>query len=221
MPSARCAASAAVIPTARRAVLKLDNGVSGLGNAIVDLAEADDPRRAIELEDDELTLDDYFAALADEGGITRGAHRGRVVRSPSVQLRLSPAGHGRHHVDPRQVLGGPHGQTYFGCHFPADPAYAERIAAEGLKVGRRLVGEGAIGRAAVDFAAVRQNGVWSPYALEINLRCGGTTHPLFALWRWRTVRTSRCSGEYRTTSSAIPKRCARRPTTSTRRRTAA
>ena len=164
-------------------MLKLDNGVSGLGNAIVDLAEADDPRRAIELEDDELTLDDYFAALADEGGILEERIEGESFRSPSVQLRLSPAGQVDIMSTHDQVLGGPHGQTYFGCHFPADPAYAERIAAEGLKVGRRLVREGAIGRAAVDFAAVRQNGVWSPYALEINLRCGGTTHPLFALWR--------------------------------------
>ena len=59
-----------------------------------------------------------------------------------MQLRLSPAGQVDIMSTHDQVLGGPHGQTYFGCHFPADPAYAERIAAEGLKVGRRLVKEG-------------------------------------------------------------------------------
>ena len=71
--------------------------------------------------------------------------------------------------------------TYFGCHFPADAEYAERLAAEALKVGRRLAREGAIGRAAVDFVAVKRGALWRPYAVEINLRCGGTTHPLFAL----------------------------------------
>ena len=39
-----------------------------------------------------------------------------------------------------------------------------------------------IGRCAVDFVAVRDDGGdWQTYALEINLRCGGTTHPFFAL----------------------------------------
>ncbi len=38
-----------------------------------------------------------------------------------------------------------------------------------------------IGRCAVDFVAVRQEGEWQPYAIEINLRCGGTTHPFMAI----------------------------------------
>ena len=80
-----------------------------------------------------------------------------------------------------QLLGGPHGQTYFGCHFPADPEYAARLAAEGLKVGRRLAREGVIGRAAVDFVAVRDGGLWRIDAVEINLRCGGTTPFVLAL----------------------------------------
>ncbi len=97
-----------------------------------------------------------------------------------------------------QVLGGAHGQTYFGCHFPADPGYAPQIAAEALKVGRRLAREGVIGRAAVDFAAVQRNGSWEPYALEINLRCGGTTHPLFALTSLTDGVYDPLAGEWRT-----------------------
>ncbi len=45
----------------------------------------------------------------------------------------------------------------------------------------RLAREGVIGRFAVDFVAVRSNGGWSPYAVEINLRNGGTSHPVFTL----------------------------------------
>jgi hypothetical protein len=96
------------------------------------------------------------------------------------------------------VLGGKHGQTYFGCRFPADPGYAAAIAAEGLKVGRRLAREGVIGRAAVDFVLIRRDGEWSSYALEINLRCGGTTHPLFALTSLTDGAYDPLAGEWRT-----------------------
>jgi hypothetical protein len=40
-----------------------------------------------------------------------------------------------------------------------------------------LINRGARGRFAVDFAAVRQRDGWKLFALEINLRKGGTTHP--------------------------------------------
>jgi hypothetical protein len=96
------------------------------------------------------------------------------------------------------VLGGPHGHTYFGCHFPADQEYAEQIAFAGLKVGRRLVREGVIGRASVDFVAVKDEDGWRSYAVEINLRCGGTTHPLFALTALTDGAYEPLSGEYRT-----------------------
>ncbi len=191
-------------PGVRGAVVKLDRGVSGLGNALVDLAVAeDDLRAAVELEDPESSYDEYFAALRDEGGIVEELVAGDVFRSPSVQLRMSPAGQVDIMSTHDQVLGGPHGQTYFGCHFPADADYAAQIAGEGLKVGRRLAREGVIGRASVDFAAVRADDGWRPYALEINLRCGGTTHPLFALTALTDGAYDGLAGEYRTHDGAI------------------
>ena len=186
-------------PSARQAVLKLDRGVSGLGNALVDLSAPDDtPLAGIELEDPEASLADYLAVLDDEGGIVEERIEGEVFRSPSVQLRMSPAGQVDIMSTHDQVLGGPHGQTYFGCHFPADEAYAARIAAEGLKVGRRLVREGAIGRASIDFVAVPDGGDWRVYALEVNLRCGGTTHPTFALTALTDGAYDPLAAEYRT-----------------------
>jgi hypothetical protein len=185
-------------PGARCAVLKLDQGVSGLGNALVDLAAGDDLRAAIELEDTELTVDDYLAALDAEGGIVEERIEGEEFRSPSVQLRMSPAGQVDIMSTHDQVLGGPHGQTYFGCHFPADQEYAAQLAAEGLKVGRRLAREGVIGRASVDFATVPGEGGWRSYALEINLRCGGTTHPLFVLTSLTDGVYDPLAGEWRT-----------------------
>ena len=44
-----------------------------------------------------------------------------------------------------------------------------------------LAKEGVIGRFALDFVVVRSNGKWDPYAIEINLRKGGTTHPFLTL----------------------------------------
>ncbi len=118
-------------PDARGAVLKLDKGVSGLGNALVDLAAGDDLSAAIELEDTELTVDEYLAALDAEGGIVEERIAGERFRSPSVQLRMSPAGQVDIMSTHDQVLGGPHAQTYFGCHFPADQEYATQLAGEG------------------------------------------------------------------------------------------
>ena len=186
-------------PDARSAVVKLDYGVSGLGNALVALAAADrDLEGAIALEDTEVTVDDYLVALDEQGGIVEERIEGEVFRSPSVQLRMSPAGQVDIMSTHDQVLGGRHGQTYFGCHFPADQDYAARIAAEGLRVGRRLAREGVIGRASVDFVAAKEADGWRPFALEINLRCGGTTHPLFALTALTDGAYEPLSGEYRT-----------------------
>jgi hypothetical protein len=188
---------------ARGAVVKLDQGVSGLGNALVDLT-ADSPlKRTIHLEDEQISLDEYLDALDDEGGIVEQRIDGEDFRSPSVQLRISPAGQVDVMSTHDQVLGGRNRQTYFGCHFPADREYAVQIAVEAVKVGRRLAREGVIGRASVDFVAVRQHGRWDVWALEINLRCGGTTHPNFALTALTDGAYEPLAGEYRNRSGVI------------------
>jgi PGM1 C-terminal domain len=107
---------------------------------------------------------------------------GDEFRSPSVQLRVTPLGKVELLSTHDQLLGGPTGQSYLGCVFPADTAYAPLITREAAKVGRRLAKEGVIGRFALDFVVVRsKDGTWEPYAIEINLRKGGTTHPFLTL----------------------------------------
>src|SRR5439155_5849583 len=103
-------------------------------------------------------------------------------RSPSVQLRVTPLGDVERLATHDQLLGGKSGQSYLGCVFPADTEYAPAITRDAAKVGRRLATEGVIGRFALDFVTVRNDAnKWESYAIEINLRKGGTTHPFLTL----------------------------------------
>ena len=169
------------------AIVKLDGSVSGIGNAVVDLRGATDrlkiERRVRHLrpEDPGFEPASFLDALEAEGGIVEERIAGDGFASPSVQLRNSPEGEVEVLTTHDQVLGGLTGQTYFGCRFPAAPAYARIITAHALAAGRELARRGVIGRYGIDFVVTRGKRDWSAYAVEINLRNGGTTHPYLAL----------------------------------------
>lgn len=178
----------------RQVLVKLNEGVSGEGNALVDLeglpvagdaAEHEsilERLRSMKFEMEGATYDGYVKKLTERGGIVEERIMGEEFRSPSAQLRVTPLGQVERLSTHDQVLGGASGQTYLGCRFPADPAYAAAIMREAAKVGARLAREGVVGRFAIDFVAVRKaDGSWDAYAIEINLRKGGTTHPFLTL----------------------------------------
>jgi hypothetical protein len=100
-----------------------------------------------------------------------------------VQGYIGPRGHVSILSTHEQVLGGPDGQVFLGCSFPAKGGYRVALQEHARKVGRELARHGAIGRFAVDFMATRDGprGKWALNAVEINLRPGGTTHPTNAL----------------------------------------
>jgi hypothetical protein len=123
----------------------------------------------------------YMAQLGNLGGVVEERIVGSEFRSPSVQLRVTPGGEVEILSTHDQLLGGPSGQSYLGCRFPADPAYAATITEMGERVGGRLAREGVLGRFALDFVSVRNGAGWESYAIEINLRKGGTTHPYLTL----------------------------------------
>lgn len=180
----------AVRPRLGQVVVKLDDGVSGEGNAIVELrnlprpgARTELPRiaervDAMRLQAVNVAVHEYFERLERGGGIVEERIATRELRSPSVQLDLSPAG---------ATVVSTHDQILsddmcVGCRFPAEPAYAGTITEAAERIGALLVEAGAIGRAAIDFIVARnRSGSWSAYAIEINLRKGATTHPLYAL----------------------------------------
>jgi hypothetical protein len=174
-------------PSVAEVIVKLDAGFSGFGNALINLGGIDDAGLdaavlKMELEDPSASPEEFLASLEEGGGVVEERIGGDNYRSPSVQLRASPTGEVEVLSTHDQILGGPNGLTFRGSRFPADPGYAIEITGHALQLGRRLAHEGAIGRFAIDFVTVRNgDGPWRSYAIEINLRCGGTTATYFAL----------------------------------------
>jgi hypothetical protein len=181
-------------PSMDSAIVKLNDGVSGSGNAVVRLGGLPAPGasnersevmtrlRAMELESQTTPFDTYLAKFTEDGGIVEERIVGEELRSPSVQLRVLPGGEVELLSTHDQLLGGASGQSYLGCVFPAAAEYARLITRDAEIIGRRLARDGALGRFAVDFVVVRAaSGEWTPYAIELNLRKGGTTHPFLTL----------------------------------------
>lgn len=181
-------------PGVRRAVVKLDAGFSGEGNAVFDYPAPlpqDEPARrdalSAALQDLRYTApeDDharYFRKFGEMGGVVEEFVEGTEVRSPSVQLRITPDRELLVLSTHEQMLGGSTGQVYLGCRFPANDAYRTRLIDEARRVGEVLREADVVSRFGIDFVAVRDgDGDWSTHAIEINLRMGGTTAPFQAL----------------------------------------
>jgi hypothetical protein len=176
-------------PGLRRAVIKLNDSFSGEGNAILRFpqgqrrADIRDAMQNVEFSVATETAPLYYDKLARMGGVVEEFVEGEDKVSPSCQLRISP--HGDVHMisSHDQILGGPSGQVYIGCTFPADEEYRLLVQENGVRVGEVLARYGVVSRFAVDFLVWRtpgQDGL-NICALEINLRMGGTTHPFLAL----------------------------------------
>jgi PGM1 C-terminal domain len=181
-------------PSLRHAIVKLNEGVSGAGNASLDVDGLPEPGtrdeaaaiaerlKKLRPEAEGLSVDAYLAAFEKNGGIVEERITGVELTSPSVQMRALPDGTVELLSTHDQLLGGASGQKYLGCVFPADSGYAAGIAEPAMVIGRHLAQLGVLGRFAVDFVVVKdESGTWTPYAIELNLRKGGTTHPFLTL----------------------------------------
>jgi len=181
-------------PHMTSAIMKLNEGVSGAGNALVGLKDLPAPgsgeeRTAVEarldrmqLEAPNLTREAYLAKFVQDGGIVEERIVGRHLLSPSVQMRALPDGSLELLSTHDQLLGGESGQSYLGCILPAAEDYSLLIARSAKVIGHRLAELGVMGRFAVDYVVVMdESGGWSEYAIELNLRKGGTTHPFLTL----------------------------------------
>lgn len=190
-------------PSLQQMVIKLNEGFSGEGNALLDLkpiqkfAPSSASHREIvaaitnqfpklNFQAKNETWANFSSRIPELGAIVEAFIEGKEKRSPSVQGRITPNGEVEILSTHDQILGGSDGQIFLGCYFPGDESYRLQLQDFGLKIGQNLAKKGALERFGVDFIAVRQpdnsdQEKWDLQAIEINLRKGGTTHPFMTL----------------------------------------
>ncbi|MFN4285356.1 MAG: peptide ligase PGM1-related protein [Lacibacter sp.] len=195
-------------PTLRRAVVKLNDGFSGEGNAVFSYEDAPEGDRLQEwisahlplrlaIVAERLHYDTFFDKLERMGGVVEAFIEGSEKASPSIQCRINPLGQVDVLSTHDQVLDSESGQIFLGATFPANREYAGELGAIGLKVGEALRRHGALGRFGIDLVSVKEKDGWKHYAIEINLRKGGTTHPYLMLQFLTDGRYDVASGTYR------------------------
>lgn len=201
-------------PSMRRAVVKVNDGFSGDGNAIFsyyDKGKNNSTTNRIreELPDrlkmvsDELSYDMFMQKMKQMGGIVETFVEGKIKRSPSVQCRIMPSGVCEVVSTHDQELGGESGQVYLGAYFPASNEYAIELGKMGRKIAETLKEKGVLGRFAVDFISVKEKKGWTHYPIEINLRKGGTTHPYVMLQFLTDGLYNEKGGQYYTANGQV------------------
>ncbi len=115
------------------------------------------------------------------GGIVEVFIDGIIKTTPSVQCRVNPLGKIDIISTHDQIMGGLDNQVFLGGTFPADAQYNIEIGNMAKQIASALKDKGVLGRFSVDFLSVKENSQWKHYAIEINLRKGGTTHPYIML----------------------------------------
>ncbi len=175
-------------PALKKAVIKMNDGFSGDGNAIIKYPELENTR---ELYDwihhnlykeiipvaKDLSTYDFLEKFTQMGGIVEAFVEGETKASPSAQCRINPLGEVNLISTHDQVLGGESQQVFLGAYFPAHESYRIQIGELAKTIANALKQEGVLGRFSIDFISVKENENWKHYAIEINLRKGGTTHP--------------------------------------------
>jgi len=176
-------------PWLRQAVVKLDDSLGGVGNAVFSYSGA--PGRAalrewvrnglesrLELAMSIIDRDRFFDRVASSGCIVESFVEG-TKRSPSVQCEIRPTGEVLIVSSHEQHVTGAGGQHFSGCFLPAkDPG---SIHSATRLVGEALRSQGVIGWFGVDFVVAQDGPRTRSYALEINLRNLGTVHHLMTL----------------------------------------
>mmetsp|Transcript_33850 Transcript_33850/g.51022 ORF Transcript_33850/g.51022 Transcript_33850/m.51022 type:complete len:479 (-) Transcript_33850:2124-3560(-) len=194
-------------PLAEKGVVKLLDGFSGKGNAIVDLSNI---QNAIALNESSAVLSeimlhslkemefccqgrswaDFSAEISKMGAIFE-LYVANGTSSPSVQVVVNEDFTISVLSTHEQILDG---QIYEGCAFPADKSYRTELIKYGRQVGEFFAANGIIDHFSVEFVCVKEK----LYAIEINLRITGTTHPFMALKLLTDGKTDQDTGIYYT-----------------------
>jgi hypothetical protein len=176
-------------PWLGRAVVKLDDSVGGVGNAVFRYSGCPGPPRLhdwvkrvletrLELAMPIIDRRRLFDRISQSGCVVE-SYVENATSSPSVQCLIRPDGDVVVFSTHEQQLTGSLGQHFSGCSLPAsNPA---TIHYDGKLIGEALRREGVIGWFGVDFLMIKDDPGVDHYALEINLRNVGTLHHLITL----------------------------------------
>lgn len=179
-------------PTQKKYMVKLDSGVSGEGNALLelDLDFADFDQLSIKdklnyieqqlekmrFQQDDLNFEE-FALRMQAGGIIEVFLEGENFYSPSSQGYIHPNLNVELLATHEQVLD-QSGMKYLGCRFPAPVDIRSKISEWTHEIGKELSQIGVLGFFSVDYIVYTNSlGEEEIKVIEINIRQGGTTHP--------------------------------------------
>ncbi len=178
-------------PGLNKAVIKLNEGFSGEGNAVFNYQNVmpgpslkqniTKSLRYVHVIAERMNYVDFLYKFEEFGGVVEVFIDSELKKSPSVQCRINPRGEVTVISTHDQVLSGEDNQVFIGAHFPASAEYAAEITSLSVIISEEMARLGVLGRFSIDFLSVKDNNVWKHYAIEINLRKGGTTHPYLML----------------------------------------
>ncbi len=196
-------------PNLKKAIIKLNDGFSGDGNAVLHYPEHlnkmelfnwihHNLHKKIEPVSKDLSVDTFLSKFYEMHGIVEAYIEGDIKKSPSVQCRINPLGEVTVISTHDQVLTGEDQQEFCGAHFPCDIEYSSEIAVQARTIAEVLKQKAVTGRFSIDFISVKENNKWKHYAIEINLRKGGTTHPFLMLQFLTNGNYDETNGVYET-----------------------
>ncbi|KAH3760606.1 carboxylate-amine ligase [Pelomyxa schiedti] len=190
-------------PSLGAVMVKLNDGFSGLGNAVLRFPEgvigeeektedyvAGMMPGCLKFGSQEITWDYFSGQISAQGAIVeefvecRGG--GGIKLSPEVDIFIQEDGRASVVAVHEQLLTGHTGQ-YWGCSLPANSAYRAKMIEIGEKVGAVLSSDGVRGPFGIDTVAVSAGDdgdsdgadiTWDVYSVEINLRQTAPLYPL-------------------------------------------
>jgi len=180
-------------PSLKKAVVKMDDGFSGEGNAIFKYNDINirdinilalikyELRNNLRIVAQHISYQQFIKKFEQLSGIVEEFIEGESKRSPSVQCRINPVGEVDIISTHDQVLGGEGEQIFLGATFPARIDYCRELGILSKIISEELMKQGVLGRFGIDFLTIKKDDGWKHYAIEINLRKGGTTHPFLML----------------------------------------
>jgi len=141
-------------PALRKAVVKMNDGFSGEGNAIFTFKDIDEKNLESAIRNEfanrmqivaaNLKLETFLQKFEEMGGVVESFVEGEPKESPSVQCRITPTGDCEVVSTHDQLLGGESGQVFIGAKFPANPEYAVDIGKVGRKVAVAMKKKGVL-----------------------------------------------------------------------------